>query len=127
MGIPTRQLFIVCGALLAFHTAAVAAPADACRNLLEQFKNAADRANREVTSSLVNLRENASKAPDERRRLSLISQSCAASAEASGVYKTYRIVVSECTGARDAGRSDLLDRLDRSISQIRVALDKDCR
>ena len=127
MSIQIRQLFIVCGALLSFHTAAIAAPADACRNLLEQFKNAADRANRDMASSLVNIRESAGKAPDDRQRLALMSQSCAASAEASGVYKTYRLVVAECTGDRDVGRSDLLDRLDRSISQIRVALDKACR
>lgn len=127
MSIQIRQLFIVCGALLTFHTAAIAAPADACRNLLDLFKNAADRASREMASSLVNLQEIASKASDDRRRLALMSQSCAASAEASGVYKTYRIVVTECTGDRDVGRSDLLDRLDRSISQIRVALDRACR
>ena len=127
MSIRIRQMFLVCGAVLAFHTTAIAAPADACRNILQQFKSAADRANREMATALVNLQENASKAPDDRRRLALMSQSCAAAAEASGVFKMHRIVVAECTGDREAGRSDLLDRLDRSISQIRVALDKACR
>jgi hypothetical protein len=127
MNIHIRQTFSVCGALLAFQMTAAAAPVNACKNILEQFKSAADRANREMTSTLVNLQELGKKAPDERRRLTLLAQSCAASAEASGVFKTYRIVVAECTGDRDLARSDLLDRLDRSISQIRVALDKACR
>lgn len=127
MRIQIPRLFSICGALLAFQMTAGAAPADACKNILEQFKSAADRANRDIASALVNLREIASMPPDDRRRLSLIAQSCAASAEASGVFKTYRIVIAECTGDRDAARSDLLDRVDRSISQIRVALDKACR
>jgi hypothetical protein len=127
MSIRIRQMFLVCGALVVFHTTAPAAPADACRNILQQFKSAADRASREMASALVNLQEIAGKAADDRRRLALMSQSCAAAAEASGVFKMHRIVVAECTGDREAGRSDLLDRLDRSISQIRVALDKACR
>jgi hypothetical protein len=127
MGRQIWQIFSVCGAVLVFNIAADAAPADACRNILQQFKTVADRANREVASTLVNLQEAASKVPDDKRRLALIAQSCAASAEAAGVFKTYRIVVAECTPDRDPARSDLLDKLDRSISQIRVALDKACR
>jgi len=127
MGIQIRQILAVCGALLASQITATAAPADACKNILEQFKTAADRADREIASTFANLQQLASKASDDRRRLALIAQSCAASAEASGVFKTYRIVIAECTGDRDLARSDLLDRIDRSISQIRVALDKACR
>lgn len=127
MSVQIPRLFAMCVALLAFHMTANAARADACKNILEQFKNAADRANREMASTIVNLRELASMASDDKRRLSLIAQSCTASAEASGVFKTYRIVIAECTGDRDVARSDLLDRVDRSISQIRVALDKACR
>jgi hypothetical protein len=127
MAIQIRQTFIVCGAVLAFNIGAHAAPADACKSILQQFKTVADRAHREVASTLVNLQEAASKVPDDKRRLALIAQSCAASAEAAGVFKTYRIVVAECTADRDPARSDMLDKLDRSISQIRVALDKACR
>jgi len=127
MTIQIPQLFALCRALLAFPITASAAPADACKSILEQLKNAADRATREMASTLVILQELASKSSDDRRRLVLIAQSCAASAEASGVLKTYRIVVAECTADRDLARSDLLDRLDRSISQIRVAVDKACR
>lgn len=127
MGIQIRQILSVFGALLAFHVTANAAPADACKNILDQFKNAADRANREIASTFANLQELASRAPDDKRRLALVAQSCVASAEASGVFRTYRIVIAECTGDRDLDRSDLLNKIDRSISQIRVALDKACR
>jgi hypothetical protein len=121
------RLFALCGPLLACQVTASAAPADACKNILAQFKHVADRANREMASSLVNLQEFARKASDDKRRLALTAQSCAASAEASGIFKTYRIVIAECTGDRDVGRADFLDRIDRSISQIRVAFDKACR
>jgi hypothetical protein len=127
MGIKIRQIRSFCGALLAFLIMANAAHADACKNILDQFRNAADRANREMASASMNLQNLGSKSPDDKRRLVLIAQSCAASAEASGVFKTYRIVITECTGDRDAARSDLLDRVDRSISQIRVTLDRACR
>jgi len=127
MGIQMRQMMLAWGAVLAFHITASAAPADACKNILQQSKSAADRANREVASTLVNLQEAASQVPNDKRRIALIAQSCVASAEASGVLKTYRIVVAECLDDRDTARTDLLDRLDRSISQIRVALDKACR
>jgi hypothetical protein len=127
MNIQIWRIFSVCGAILACPVIASAAPADACKNILEQFKSATDRANRDVASTLFNLQELASKAPDDKRRAALIAQSCAASAEAAGVFKTYRIVVGECMDARDPARSDLLNKLDRTISQIRVALDKACR
>jgi hypothetical protein len=127
MSIQILRVFAVCGALLAFQVTALAAPVDACRNILAQFKTVADRANREMASTLVNLQELAGKSSDDKRRLALVAQSCAASAEASGVFKTYRIVIAECTGDRDLARADLLDRIDRSLSQIRVAFDKACR
>jgi hypothetical protein len=122
-----QQLFLAYGAVLALQVTANAARADACKNILEQFKSAADRANREVSSTLANLQEAASQVPDDKRRIALIAQSCAAAAEAAGVFKSYRIVVAECMGDRETGRSDFLDQLDRSISQIRVKLDKACR
>ena len=127
MAIQMRQMILACGAVLALHISASAAPADTCKNILQQLKSAADRANREVGLTVVNLQEAVSQVPDDKRRIALIAQSCVASAEAAGVLKTYRIVVAECMADRDPGRSDLLDRLDRSISQIRVALDKACR
>ena len=114
-------------AVLAAHITASGAPADACKNILEQFKSAADRANRQVSSTLRNLQETASQVPNDKRRVALIAQSCVASAEAAGVLNTYRIVIAECMDDRDVARADLLDKLDRSISQIRVALDKACR
>lgn len=122
-----RQTLIACGAILAFCTTASVAPADSCKNILQQFKGVADRANREVASTLLSLQEVSSKAPDDKRRMSLIAQSCAASAEAAGVLKTYRIVIVECMNDRDPAQWELLDRVDRSVSQIRVALDKACR
>jgi hypothetical protein len=127
MSIQIPRLVAVCGALLAFQLTASAAPADACRNILEQFKTIADRANREMASRAANLQDLVGKTSDDKRRLALVAQSCAASAEASGIFRTYRIVIAECTGDRDLARADLLDRIDRSLSQIRVAFDKACR
>jgi hypothetical protein len=123
----SRQLLLACGVVLTLQATATAVHADACQSILEQLKNAADRATREVSSTRVNLQEAASQVADDKRRISLIAQSCAASAEAAGVLKSYRIVVAECMGDREAGRSDALDQLDRSISQIRTTLDKACR
>jgi hypothetical protein len=127
MDVRMRQVLIACGAILGACAAASGAPADSCKSILQQFKGAADRANREVTSTLANLQEVSSKAPDDKRRMSLIAQSCAASAEAAGVLKSYRIVIVECVRDRDPAQWELLDRVDRSISQIRVTLDKTCR
>jgi hypothetical protein len=73
------------------------------------------------------LQDAASQVPDDKKRIGLIAQSCAASAEALGIFKAYRIVAAECVGERETGRSDFLDKLDRSISQIRVTLDRSCR
>ena len=122
-----RKLFLACGAILALQPAATTVRADACKSILEQLKSAADRAEREVSSTAVNLQEATGRSPDDKKRIALIAQSCAASAEAMGVLKSFRIVVAECMGDRETGRSEMLDKLDRSISQIRVALDKACR
>ena len=121
------KIVLACGAALALQVPAKAAHADACKNLLGQFKSAVDRANREVATTVKNLQESASQVPNDKRRIALIAQSCAASAEAAGVLKSYRIVIAECMGDRDRAQSDFLQELDRSISQIRVALDKACR
>jgi hypothetical protein len=118
---------LACGVILALQLTASPVRADACQSILDQLKNAADRATREVSSAGVNLQDAVSRVSDDKRRGALIAQSCAASAEAAGILKSYRIAVAECTGDREAGRSDTLDRLDRSISQIRVMLDKGCR
>jgi hypothetical protein len=122
-----RQLLLACGVVLALQATATTVRADVCKSILEQLKNAADRATREVSATRMNLQEAASQVADDKRRISLIAQSCAASAEAAGVLKSYRLVVAECMGDREPGRSDVLDQIDRSISQIRTALDKACR
>jgi hypothetical protein len=122
-----RQIILACGAALALQVPAKAAPADACKSLLVQFKSAVDRAKREVSTTVKNLQESASQVPNDKRRIALIAQSCAASAEAAGVLKSYRIVIAECMGDRDQAQSDFLQEIDRSISQIRVALDQACR
>jgi hypothetical protein len=92
-----------------------------------QFKSAVDRANREVATTAKNLQESASQVPNDKKRIALIAQSCAASAEAAGVLKSYRIVIAECMSDRDQAQSDLLQELDRSVSRIGVALDRACR
>jgi hypothetical protein len=122
-----RAMILACCMVLAIQIAASAAPADSCKNLIQQFKSAADRANREVSSALVNLREAASQVPNDKERIALIAQSCVASAEAVGVLKSYRIVVDACISDRDPARSDFLDDIDRSISKLRQALDRACR
>ncbi len=122
-----RKLFLAHGAILALQLTATPVRADACKSILEQLKSAADRADREVSSTIVNLQEAAGKPPDDKQRIALVARSCAASAEAMGIFKSFRIVVAECMGDRETNRSDLLDKLDRSISQIRVTLDKACR
>ena len=122
-----RKIALAFGAALALQLPAKAAPADVCKSLLEQFKTAADRANREVSSTGRNLQESASQVATDKGRIALIAQSCAASAEAAGILKSYRIVIAGCMSDRDRVQSDLLQELDRTISQIRVALDKACR
>ena len=116
---------LVLGASLALHIPAGAAPVDACKSLLAQFKAAAGRANSEIDSTAANLREAASQVPNDKRRISLIARSCAASAEARGVLTSYRIVAAECMGDTPE-RSDFLNELDRAISRIRTMLDRAC-
>ncbi|MFY9700352.1 MAG: hypothetical protein WAK34_18875 [Rhodoplanes sp.] len=103
------------------------ARADPCQTILEEFKTLSDRANREVESTVANLREAVSDVRDDKTRIELIARSCAAAAEALGVFKSYRIAVSACMGEQAPGRSNALDTLDRSISRLRVSLDKACR
>jgi len=101
--------------------------ADPCQTIQEEFKALSDRANREVDLSVANLREAVSDVRGDKRRIELIARSCAAAAEALGVFKSYRIVVSGCLGEQATGRSDALFTLDRTISKLRVSLDKACR
>ena len=54
----------------------------------------------------------------------MVAQNCAASAEALGIFKSMVFVA--CMDERDASRRDVLDNLDRSISQVRASLDKAC-
>lgn len=103
------------------------AHADPCQIIQDEFKTLSDRANREVKLSVANLREAVSDVRTDKRRIELIARSCAAAAEALGVFKSYRIVVSGCLGEGTTGRSDALDALDRTISRLRVSLDKACR
>ena len=121
-----RRFIFACGMVLSLQTTANAAPADACKSILEQFKSAADRANREVAATLANLQQAASQVPNDKKRIALIAQSCAAAAEAAGVLLSHRIVAAECMGNTEA-RSDFLNALDRSISQIRAKLSQACR
>jgi hypothetical protein len=122
-----RLLVLAFCTIWALPVTANAASADACKNILEQFKSAADRANRDISSAIDNLQNSASQVADDKKRVALIAQSCAASAEAAGVFKSYRIVVAECMADGERGRSDFLDTIDRSISRVRVSLDKACR
>ncbi len=121
-----RDAMFVCGTALLLQIPAKAAPADACKNILQHFKAAADRANREIVSTAENLQDAASQVPNDKRRISLIARSCAASAEALGVLKSYRTVAAECMGDSEQARSDFLNGLDRDISKIRVMLDRAC-
>ena len=75
MGIQMRQMMLALGAVLAFHIAASPAHANTCKNILQQSKSAADRANREVASTVVNLQEAVSQVPDDKRRIALIARS----------------------------------------------------
>jgi hypothetical protein len=103
-----------------------AARADPCKMILDDFKRLVDNANREISSTLANLQEATRRTPDDRRRDAMVAQNCAASAEALGTFKSYRVVLVACMDERDASRRDSLDNLDRSISQIRASLDKAC-
>ena len=120
-----RKVILVCGAAL-LPVPATAAPADACKTILAQFKGAADRASREIAATAANLQESASQVPNDKRRISLIARSCAASSEALGVLKSYRIVSATCMGDSGQARSDFLNNLDREISKILVMLNRAC-
>jgi hypothetical protein len=128
MALLLKGIWITClvlGASLTLLVPAGAAPVDACKSLLAQFKAAAGRANREIDSTAANLQEAVSRVPNDKARVSLIARSCAASAEARGVLTSYRIVAAECMGDTPE-RSDFLNDLDRAISKIRVMLDRAC-
>ncbi|MGA8157163.1 MAG: hypothetical protein WB822_13340 [Rhodoplanes sp.] len=120
-------VFVLSGLVVAFFASVNVARADPCKSILEEIKTLSDRANREVESSAANLQEAASEVPNDKRRIALIAQSCAAVAEALGVFRSYRIVLAGCMDEQETGRSDALDMLDRSISRLRVSLDKACR
>jgi hypothetical protein len=119
--------FVLYGLVVALLASVNVVRADPCKTILDEFKTLSDRANREVESTAANLQEAASEVPDDKRRIALIARSCAAAAEAFGVFKSYRIVVAGCVGEQETGRSNALDMLDRSISRLRVSLDKACR
>ena len=118
---------VLYGLVAALATLTDVARADPCQNILEEFTVLSERANREVELSVANLREAVSDVRGDKRRIELIARSCAAAAEALGVFRSYRIVVSRCMGEEATGRSDSLFSLDRTISRLRVSLDKACR
>jgi hypothetical protein len=119
--------FVLYGLVVALPASVNVARADPCKTILDEFKTLSDRANREVESTAANLQEAASEVPNDKRRIALIARSCAAAAEALGVFKSYRIAVAGCMGEQEPGRSNALDMLDRSVSRLRVSLDKACR
>ncbi|MGZ8371399.1 MAG: hypothetical protein ACXW3G_00470 [Rhodoplanes sp.] len=119
--------FVLFGLVAALLASVNAARADPCKNMLDELKTLSNRANREGESAAANLQEAVSEVPDDKRRIALIARSCTAAAEALGVFKSYRIVVAGCMGEQEPGRSNALDAIDRSISRLRVSLDKACR
>ena len=122
-----RARLVLYSLVVALLTLVDVARADPCQTILEEFKTLSDRASREVKLAEANLREAVSDVRGDKRRIELIARSCAAAAEALGVFRSYRIVVSGCMGEQAAGRSDALFTLDRTISRLRVSLDKACR
>lgn len=122
-----RWLFLTCGTVLVLQITAMECRADTCTSLLDQVKSAADRAVSDMSDAGSNSQSSVSEIRNEQQRLLSLTRSCAASGEAAGILKSYRIVIAECQGDRPSGRSDRLDDLDRSISKIRVMLDKNCR
>jgi hypothetical protein len=122
-----RARLAFCSFVVALLASFDVACADPCQTILEQFKTLSDRANREAELTAANLREAVSDVRDDKTRIELIARSCVAAAEALGVLKSYRIAVSGCMGEQAGGRSNALDALDRSISRLRVSLDKACR
>ena len=123
----SASLFFLCGTVCALQTMATDSHADTCADILDKVKSAANRAISEMSAANSSSQSSVAEVSNDKRRVLLLSQSCTASAEAVGILKSYRIVVAECRGDRQSDRSDLLDELDRSISKIRVKLDKDCR
>ncbi len=119
--------FVFLGLVVALLASVDGAVADPCKNMLDEMKTLSNRANREGESAAANLQEAASDVADDKRRIALIARSCAAAAESLGVFRSYRIVVAGCMGEQEAGRSNALDILDRSISRTRGSLDKACR
>lgn len=105
-----------CGFVVAFLVSFDVACADPCQAILEEFKTLSDRANREVESTVANLREAVSEVRDDKTRIELIARSCVAAAEALGVFKSYRIAVSGCMGEQ-ASRSVECSRCARPINQ----------
>jgi hypothetical protein len=122
-----RARLVLYSLVVALLTLVDVARADPCQTILEEFKTLSDRASREVKLAEANLREAVSDVRGDKRRIELIARSCAAAAEALGVFRSYRIVVSGCMGEQATGRSDALFTLDRTISRLRVSLDKACR
>jgi hypothetical protein len=124
--ISTRWKAVGLAAVLGLALMGNAARADPCKDILDDFKKLVDNANRAVSSALVNLQQSTGRSPDDKGRVAMVGQICAASAEALGTFRAYRVVVVSCVAERDASRNDILDKLDRSISQTRAALDKAC-
>ena len=124
---PWRPLIVACGPILSLILLGNAARADACKSILDELKKSAANANRAISSTATDLDRAIRQLPDEKKRLGMIAQFCAASAEAFGILKSYRVVVSECMTEREGDRKDALDTLDRAISQVRVSVDKACQ
>jgi hypothetical protein len=103
-----------------------AARADPCKNILDDFKRLVDNASREISSAHVTLQVSTGRILNDKGRVAMVGQICVASAEALGTFKSYRVVLVGCMDERGPSRSDVLDKLDRSISQVRASLDKVC-
>jgi hypothetical protein len=126
VAISTNWKAAALAAVLGLASTGNVARADPCQNILGDFKRLVDNANREIASTLTNLQEATGRTADEKRRIGMVAQNCAASAEALGTFKSYRVVLEACMDERDARRRDVLEELDRSISRIRASLDKAC-
>lgn len=79
-----RVRLAFCGFVVALLASFDVACADPCQTILEEFKTLSDRANREVESTVANLREAVSDVRDDKTRIALIARSCVAAAEALG-------------------------------------------
>lgn len=126
MAISTRWKAVGLAAALSVTFIGNAARADPCKNILDDFKRLVDNASREISSAHVTLQVSTGRIPNDKGRVAMVGQICAASAEALGTFKSYRVVLVGCMDERDPSRSDVLDKLDRSISQVRASLDKLC-